>query len=257
MVKKLVDKTLKNLGYQLNKTSTVDSNLMDIYKDKEFMELYSFCSSYTMTSIERMYSLFNSVKYIIDKNIEGDFVECGVWKGGSSMLIGKYLSLRNIKNKKIYLYDTFEGMVEPTEKDVSLQGVLAIDEFQKLTTGDDTSTWCNSPLEVVKENMMKTGLEESNIILVKGKVEKTIPKTIPENKIALLRLDTDWYTSTKHELVHLYPNLVVNGVLIIDDFGHWEGAKKAVVEYFKETKQHILLNRIDYTGRIGIKQNIV
>ena len=77
-----------------------------------------------------------------------------------------------------------------------------------------------------------------------------IPKYLP-GEIALLRLDTDWYKSTQHELIHLYPLLVGSGVLIIDDYGHWQGAKKAVDEYFSDKK--ILLNRIDYTGRISIK----
>jgi len=72
-------------------------------------------------------------------------------------------------------------------------------------------------------------------------------------KIALLRLDTDWYESTAHELKHLYPLLVPGGVIIIDDYGHWEGARKAVDEYITAEKLPLLLNRIDYTGRIGIK----
>lgn len=91
------------------------------------------------------------------------------------------------------------------------------------------------------------------IKLVKRKVEETIPASSLE-KISLLRLDTDWYESTRHELLHLYPLLCVGGVLIIDDYGHWKGARKAVDEYFRETGQRILLDRIDYTGRIGVKQ---
>jgi hypothetical protein len=85
-----------------------------------------------------------------------------------------------------------------------------------------------------------------------GKVEDTIPADIPE-KIALLRLDTDWYESTKHELIHLFPRLQKGGVLIIDDYGFWKGARKAVDEYFAENNIQILLNRIDDTGRMAIK----
>jgi hypothetical protein len=98
--------------------------------------------------------------------------------------------------------------------------------------------------------MQKTGYPADRIHYVKGKVEETIPGVIPAN-IALLRLDTDWYESTRHELIHLYPLLATQGVMIIDDFGHWEGAKKAVVEYFEG--QPLLLNRLDYTGRSMLK----
>jgi O-methyltransferase len=92
----------------------------------------------------------------------------------------------------------------------------------------------------------------SHVRLVKGKVEDTVPKNAPE-KIALLRLDTDWYESTRRELVHLFPRLVPGGVLIIDDYGHWQGARKAVDEYIAGNQVKILLNRVDYTGRIGVK----
>lgn len=101
--------------------------------------------------------------------------------------------------------------------------------------------------------MRKTNFPEANLIYVKGKVEDTLPVNKPAGKIALLRLDTDWYESTKHELNILFPMLVQNGVLIIDDYGHWQGCRKAVDEYIQENKLPLLLNRIDYTGRIAIK----
>jgi len=104
----------------------------------------------------------------------------------------------------------------------------------------------------VRRNMLGTRYPEKKIHLIKGKVEDTVPQHAPE-KIALLRLDTDWYESTKHELVHLYPRLVPNGVLIIDDYGHWQGAREAVDEYFAGQKFKPLLNRLDYTGRLVIK----
>jgi hypothetical protein len=88
--------------------------------------------------------------------------------------------------------------------------------------------------------------------LVKGPVESTIPATIPD-QLAILRLDTDWYESTKHELDHLYPRLVSGGILIIDDYGHWQGARQAVDEYFARQNLKPLLSRIDYTCRIMIK----
>jgi hypothetical protein len=87
---------------------------------------------------------------------------------------------------------------------------------------------------------------------VQGPVEETLPGTTPDS-VALLRLDTDWYESTLHELTHLYPRMSAGGVLIIDDFGHWDGARRAVTEYFSTSAKPILLTRTDYTGRMGIK----
>lgn len=111
---------------------------------------------------------------------------------------------------------------------------------------------CLSPLDETKQNVFSAGYPKDKIHFIKGKVEDTIPENMPK-QIALLRLDTDWYESTKHELTHLFLLLQPNGVLIIDDYGHWKGARKAVDEYIPDKNIRILLNRIDYTGRIAIK----
>jgi hypothetical protein len=206
-----------------------------------------------MTGVERMYALYKSVEYIVKNNTKGDIVECGVWRGGSSMLIAKTLLKFNCTDKIIHLYDTFEGMSTPTEKDLDATGSSAADLLKAPKTKDKDSIWCIADLDDVKNNMAKTNYPASNINYVKGKVEETIPENSPGNSIALLRLDTDWYESTQHEMKHLYPLLSTEGVLILDDYGHWQGAKKAVDEYFSTEKKSLLLNRIDYTGRIAIK----
>ena len=108
-------------------------------------------------------------------------------------------------------------------------------------------------MEQVKRNLGSTGYDMASIKFIKGKVEQTIPREAPA-QISLLRLDTDWYESTRHELVHPFPRLSVGGVLIIDDYGHWQGCRRATDEYFAENNISILLNRIDYTGRIAVKQ---
>lgn len=148
--------------------------------------------------------------------------------------------------RKLYLFDTFEGMSQPTEVDVDFHGVPAsvcMAEAPKVSY---------SPLDEVAANLRSSGYDESLVTFVKGKVEDTLPEAAPD-QIALLRLDTDWYESTYHELVHLYPRLVTGGVLIIDDYGHYEGAKLAVTRYFEEIHAPVLLNRIDYTGRLVVK----
>jgi hypothetical protein len=256
-MKKIILKILAILRYPANKVNTeTNSNLPDI-KETEFWEIYNLCHPYTMTSIERMYALYCSVNYILSNDIKGAFVECGVWRGGSSMMIANMLSNRKIVDREIYLYDTFEGMSEPSIKDIDINGEKA-SKLLKINKNDKENTiWCLANIEDVKTNMRLTNFPLENLKFIKGKVEETIPYEIPNGNIALLRLDTDWYESTKHELYHLFPKLEKNGILIIDDYGHWQGCKKAVDEYFYENRINILLNRVDYTGRVGIKTSFI
>ena len=216
-------------------------------------EIIEQVKPFTMTSNERLYCLIEAVKYIVANNIPGDLVECGVWKGGSMMAAAITLQKLGITDRKLYLFDTYAGMTEPTEADESYQGegaasLLKQDANQK----EDSVVWAYSSLEMVKKNIYSTGYPTENIHFIEGDVLQTIPSANPGN-IALLRLDTDWYESTKHEMVHLYPLLVSKGVLIIDDYGFWRGSRKAVDEYIGEKNPEILLNRIDDTGRIAIK----
>jgi len=224
----------------------------DMASDNDFMALYAKCRPYTMTSVERMFSLCQSVRYVVANDIPGDFVECGVWKGGSSMMIALTLAQLGSGDRKLWMYDTFEGMSEPSAEDKDFSGSDAVGQLNASDKMDSNSVWCYSSLDEVKANMARTGYDPALIAFVQGKVEDSIPGSIPTD-IALLRLDTDWYASTYHELIHLYPRLRQKGVLIIDDFGHWEGAKKAVVQYFEEQRMHPLLHRIDDTGRIFMK----
>jgi hypothetical protein len=235
-----------------NQTRNVDNVISDI-QEKDFWEIYNFCKPYTMTSIERMYALYKAVLYVLRNNIEGDFIECGVWRGGSSMLIAKMLNQRQVNNKKLFMFDTFEGMSEPTQYDVDYHGENAKQLLTNSSKDDPQSIWCFSGFEEVYNNIMKTGLSPDQFSMIKGKVEDTIPEKLLTKNIALLRLDTDFYESTKHELIHLFPLLKDNGVIVIDDYGHWQGCRKAVDEYFETNKIDLLLNRIDNTGRIGIK----
>jgi O-methyltransferase len=219
--------------------------------EKDFWSLYNTCKDFTMTSVERMYSIYNSVDYILKSGIEGDFVECGVWKGGSAMMMLLTLMKYKVTDRMIYLYDTFAGMSEPTEKDMASDNLPIAEEWKTLQKGD-VNEWCYASIDEVKRNVFSTGYPAGNIKFVQGRVEDTIPGVMPQS-ISLLRLDTDWYESTYHELKCLYPKLSAKGVLILDDYGHWKGAKEAADRYFSENKINILLDRIDYTGRIAIK----
>lgn len=208
-------------------------------------------SPYTMTSEHRLSALCDAVRYVERRGLPGGFVECGVWRGGSSMAMALTLLDLGSTGRELYLYDTFEGMSAPTEFDRELHGGKSAAEL--LASSDKTDTvWAYSSLDDVRRNLGRTGYPAQRLHFIKGKVEDTIPVTIPE-QIAILRLDTDWYESTRHELEHLYPRLVPGGVLIIDDYGHWEGARKAVDEYFESHAEPLMLHRVDYTGRIAVK----
>jgi hypothetical protein len=205
---------------------------------------------FTMTNMERVFALCKAVEYIVAHDIPGDIVECGVWKGGSMMAVAHML-MRHHAVRKLHLFDTFDGMSQPTDVDKDYRGVAAA-AYLALEDKNTSWIWAYSPLEEVRRNLRSTGYDESQVSFIQGRVEQTLPAHAP-GQIALLRLDTDWYESTYHELVHLYPRLSVGGVLIIDDYGHWQGARKAVDQYLQEFHPKILLNRIDSTGRIGVK----
>lgn len=249
-IKMITGQVFRKMGYIVSIKDVKKPFEVDM--EKEFRDIYPKAQPHTMTSLSRMYALYKATRYVIDNNIPGDIVECGVWQGGSMMVSAFSLLDQKNTTKKLYLYDTFEGMSKPTEKDEPLTSTRdTLTKWNELQS-DGFNKWDYSPLEEVQKNVFSTQYPKENILFIKGKVEDTIPKTIPE-KISILRLDTDWYESTYHELVHLFPRLAVGGVLIIDDYGHWKGAHDAVDQYFKENNIPMLLNRIDYTGRIGVK----
>jgi O-methyltransferase len=207
---------------------------------------------FTMTSPERLVALSRAIDHIELHKIPGDIVECGVWRGGSMMLAAYRLLQHNSFQRNLFLFDTFEGMTPPTEKDRSLEGVSAKYLLETSQPTDESLMWCIARIDDVRKNVASTGYDQSLIHLVQGPVEKTLPdKNI--GKIAILRLDTDWYESTSHELNTLYDSVVPGGFIIIDDYGHWEGCRKAVDEFFAERNLNIFLHRIDYTGRIFVK----
>jgi hypothetical protein len=195
-----------------------------------------------MTSNERLFGLIEAVKHIVAAGIEGDFVECGVYKGGSVMAMALALLRQGCTDRDLHLYDTFSGMTAPSAIDVDMHG----------RSPDSWREWAIAPLVEVQAALGSTGYPVERLHFVRGRVEDTIPHQAPE-KVALLRLDTDWYESTRHELLHLFPRLTSGGVLIIDDYGQYRGSKKAVDEYFSQSGVTVLLQRMDFSGRMCVK----
>ncbi len=205
---------------------------------------------FTMTSVGRLAGLIDAVRYLSRNRIRGDIAECGVWRGGSMMAIALALLAEEDVERTLHLYDTFEGMSEPTDRDFDPAGRSARALLEGAAKDDEI--WCCAALDDVRRNVASTGYPRERLAFVKGKVEDVLPGSAP-GPLALLRLDTDWYESTRHELEHLYPLLVPNGVLIIDDYGHWAGSRRATDEFFARQAFKPLLNRLDYAGRLLIK----
>jgi O-methyltransferase len=213
---------------------------------------------FTMTGVQRLQALVDAVRHCEQQRLPGAFAECGVWRGGSVLAMILTLQELGADDRDIYLYDTFEGMTEPTEHDVSPIDPPALETWREAEREGrrpwsqvfDSETFSEG---AVRETLLETGYPAERLHLVAGPVEDTLPQDSPDT-LALLRLDTDWYESTRHELDHLYPRLAQGGVLIVDDYGHWEGARRAVDEYFAEHGAMPFLARIDYTGRIAIKR---
>ncbi len=225
---------------------------------ESYRDTYLAVKSLTMTSPERIFGLCQAVDHLLKVNVPGDFVECGVWRGGSSVAMIRSLLHQQVCDRDLWLYDTFEGMSSPTDHDVDCFGNPAENllERDRQDREAPTSVWCEASLDDVRHNVSGCGYPSAKVHYVVGKVEDTIPQQIPE-RIALLRLDTDWFESTWHELVHLYPRLVPGGILIIDDYGHWQGCRQAVDQYLAAHAPDLFLHRLDYTGRLAVKPSPV
>jgi O-methyltransferase len=261
-MKKVIKYFVSKLGYEISKKQkivnapAISVNTADAYDgfSDETKLLYDECKPYTMVTIERINAVVGAIDYICKNNIEGDIVECGVWKGGAMYVAAKALVNRKVFNKKFFLFDTYDvdtfgKTTNESEFDKDYSGKTASDSINDKTFIKENY---NYHLVEVKKLLESTGYPKENFIYVIGRVENTIP-TKEIKTISLLRLDTDWYESTKHELIHLYPFLADKGVLLIDDYGFWQGCRQAVDEYINENRLTVLLHRTDRDGRSVIK----
>lgn len=254
-VRTFVKTPLRKLGRRLGFKFGTSRKIRNIPKDidSDAIKIIESVEPYTLLDWERLFAFIAAVRYVARHKIQGAVVECGVWRGGS--IAAAALALKATGDSRpMYLFDTFEGMSAPEEMDKKVGGnSSAIEQFAALKTGSESSDWHRATVEDVAHNLATLGLARDDFHFIKGMVENTIPGHTPAEGIAVLRLDTDWYKSTKHELEHLFPELTPGGVLIIDDYGAWEGSRRAVDEYLEANNIRILLTRVRDSA-IGIKQ---
>ena len=238
----LVRKALQRHGLEIHRIIPNES-------DAEIAATIAAVAPYTMTSPGRIAAVCDAVRYVTRYGVEGSFVECGVWRGGSALAAARTFLEVGETDRDLYLFDTFTGMTEPTDLDRNLLGTSAAHRLA--TSSKDAPIWAIASFEEVQSNLARCAYPTERVHLVRGPVEETVPDQAPD-RIAVLRLDTDWYESTRHELEHLIDRVSDYGVLIIDDYGHWEGAKRAVDEWLATFDRPVLLSRSDYSGRTAV-----
>jgi hypothetical protein len=240
-VMSVVRRLLARRGYDV-----VGGNLIPPDYDPATIALFRAVQPYTLTSHERVFALRQAVTYIVRASIPGAIVECGVWRGGSMLAVARTLLELGDTSRELYLFDTFDTMPPPGSHDVDVFGHHASSYYEAALANPG---YAYLPEDEVRALLVDTGYPEQRLHFVRGMVEETIPGNAPD-RIALCRLDTDWYESTAHEMEHLYPRMAAGGVLLVDDYGHYQGAKLAVDEYLAAHHLDVLLNRIDFTGRL-------
>jgi hypothetical protein len=222
--------------------------------DPFFAELAQTVRPHTRTfgaGVESPWALYQAIDYIVRNRIPGDIVECGVWSGGSMLLAAHALRHFGDTARRIFLYDTFAGNPKPEAIDARWDGVPALPTWEHHQSGG--GRWCFGGTRAhVRGVVTSSGYPAENFVFVEGLVEDTLPAIRPD-AIALLRLDTDLYRSTYHELVHLYPRLSPGGILIIDDYGAFQGARIATDQYIAEHRLPLFLARIDAAVRLAVK----
>ena len=182
----------------------------------------------------------DAVNYILQNNIEGVIIECGVYQGDFEHIWINEL-IKNNTVRDIYLYDTFTGLTEPSEYDYTCKDAKiyqmnkddVYNTWKSFIIDDKTNNWCYSSLEEVQSRLHSTGYPQNNLHYIVCDVMETLKdKTKIPEKIAILRLDTDWYESSKYELEQMYDNVVTGGLIIFDDYYHWDGQRRATDDFF-------------------------
>jgi hypothetical protein len=240
----------KRLREGQRRSAKFERQLRDL--DADARETIRRVAPYTMLTPEKLFALIQAVRHVCRGGIAGAIVECGVWRGGAVMAAALTCEQLGEHGRRFHLYDTFTGMPAPGREDVALIGSGDPgEEFARRRTGPDSSAWCLATAAEVRANLASIGLAPDRFVLVEGKVEETIPRALP-GPTAILRLDTDWYESTRHEMEHLFPLLVPGGVLLVDDYFRWAGNRRAVDEYLEAHGIPMLLTKVGRSA-VGVR----
>lgn len=260
MLKAGIRRVISELGYEVVRkpaSDGTDPGAADVPVDfdEETAATWAAVRDYTLTSPERVFALCAAVRYLVRAGVPGAFAECGVWRGGSVLAMARTLRGLGVDDRELYLFDTFTKMPPPGSRDVDIYGMPAARYHEMLASGEATDpAYSYLPLDEVRSVLESSGYPAERFHFVQGLIEETVPACAP-GEIALLRLDTDYYESTRHELEHLYPRISAGGVLLVDDYGHWGGSRQATDEHIERLARqgtHLLLHRIDYSARIAV-----
>ncbi len=227
-------------------------NLTEGYSDLDpkSLETVGRVQPFTRAPAPRIFALCQAIRHIVRNQVPGDLVECGVWRGGGAMAMARTLLECGERERNVYLYDTFGGMTMPGAKDLNYLGTHGLSLMQRSDklAGE---IWSDASMDDVKSVVESVGYDPGKIHCVKGRVEDTIPQFAPE-RIAFLRLDTNWHRSTSHELQHLVPRVQPGGFILIDGYGYWRGCREAVDEYFAKDQLPVFFHRVDFSARMGM-----
>lgn len=246
MLKRLIKRGLNRLGYDLIKLE----DYYTVEEDRANLAVWQEVRELTTIGLRGILANLDAVDYCCANVLPGALVECGVWRGGSVIAMLRKLQQRGELDREVYLFDTFAGMTEPGAED-RRGGRPAGPRWRQGCRGEGNA-WCYASLSEVRANIARTGYPMERIHFVAGDVAETLPSA-EVSAIALLRLDTDWYDSTRLELEQLYDRVVPGGVVIVDDYGAWEGARQAVKEFLGDRALNPLMSRIDHSGRLFVK----
>jgi hypothetical protein len=227
--------------YEMKCRNAHDKNFLN-NTPTEFQELYFGVRHFTMLSRERLYDVFLSCRYLAEAKVVGDIVEVGCWGGGTLAL-----ALSATQNDEVYRtvwgYDTFEGHPEPSADELDVWGNSQLEKFQVMRRKGEG--WASKSLDEVLSNIEQVSRTEiSRLRLVKGKAEESIQRQHPES-VAILRIDVDWYEPSLAAWQQLYPRVPSGGIVIVDDYGHHSGSKKAFLEFFGS--RHPKFTHVDYS----------
>ncbi len=207
----------------------------------EFALLLKSVRPFSLLSTERLFSLYVRAKAICRSDLPGNFVECGSYKGGAAALLASVIKRHSLRPRKVYACDTFQGMPEPAEVD-----------RHNCTPANETAFGAGT-LKAPVDEYLAVICERLEVAAIVEPVPGLFAQTLAARKeeigaIALLHADADWYASTMDIFSNLYDAVIAGGVVQIDDFGHWEGCRKAIRDFEKMSGDVFDLQRIDYTG---------